>query len=43
MVNTRGQQLSTAQIDPALDQAALTANLVAAGIMPFHSHISMID
>ncbi|KAI4268010.1 MAG: hypothetical protein L6R38_008002 [Xanthoria sp. 2 TBL-2021] len=30
MVNTRGQRPSTAQIDPALDQASLTADLVAA-------------
>ncbi|KAL8850381.1 MAG: hypothetical protein Q9221_004701 [Calogaya cf. arnoldii] len=30
MVNTRGQRPSTAQIDPALDQASLTTELVAA-------------
>ncbi|KAL9035020.1 MAG: hypothetical protein Q9180_005084 [Flavoplaca navasiana] len=43
MVNTRGQQLSTAQIDPALDQAALTANLVAAAVTPLHIDIQAQD
>ncbi len=34
MVNTRGPRPSTAQIDPALDQPTLTADLVAAGMNP---------
>ncbi|KAL8885749.1 MAG: hypothetical protein Q9215_006436 [Flavoplaca cf. flavocitrina] len=43
MVNTRGQQLSTAQIDPALDQTALTANLVAAAVTPLHIDVQAQD
>ncbi|KAL8644885.1 MAG: hypothetical protein Q9226_007547, partial [Calogaya cf. arnoldii] len=39
MVNTRGQRPSTAQIDPALDQASLTAELVAAAITPLPADI----
>lgn len=43
MVNTRGQRPSTAQIDPALDQASLTADLVAAGMTPSYSLISVSE